>query len=125
MSIASIAEVDPTSIVDILGVVTDHGSLDEITTKLAQKQLKKRELTVVDQSEQSIKVTLWGKQAESWAGEEAEIYAFKGCKVGDFGGRTLSLGAQASMSANPDIPEAHSLRGWSVSSRFRSSRGDC
>ena len=48
-------------------------------------------------------------------GEEAEIYAFKGCKVGDFGGRTLSVGSQASISANPDIPEAHSLRGWSVS----------
>ncbi|KAJ2348518.1 Replication factor A protein 1, partial [Coemansia sp. RSA 2618] len=40
------------------------------------------------------------------------IVAFKGMRVNDFGGRTLSLPSIGSMVANPDIPEAHMLRGW-------------
>lgn len=38
--------------------------------------------------------------------------AFKGVKVGDFGGRSLSMFSSATMTVNPDIPEAYSLRGW-------------
>lgn len=40
------------------------------------------------------------------------MIAFKGVKVSDFGGRSLSMFSSATMSVNPDIPEAHSLRGW-------------
>lgn len=40
------------------------------------------------------------------------VVAFKGVKVGDFGGRTLSMYSGSTMSASPDIPEAHGLRGW-------------
>jgi replication factor A1 len=40
------------------------------------------------------------------------VIAFKGVKVSDFGGRSLSMFSSATMSVNPDIPEAHSLRGW-------------
>jgi replication factor A1 len=38
--------------------------------------------------------------------------AFKGVKVSDFGGRSLSLLASGSMTVGPDIDEAHKLKGW-------------
>lgn len=67
---------------------------------------------MVDNSGYSVRVTLWGKQAENWQETDSGIFAFKGAKVGDFGGRTLSMGVQSSLSENPDITEAHELRGW-------------
>ena len=40
------------------------------------------------------------------------VIAFKGVKVSDFGGRSLSLLSSGSMSVDPDIDEAHKLKGW-------------
>jgi replication factor A1 len=57
-------------------------------------------------------LTLWGKQAEQFDGSQMPILAAKGAKVSDFGGRSLSLFASSAMTINPDIPEAHRLRGW-------------
>jgi hypothetical protein len=34
-------------------------------------------------------LTLWGKQAESFTHEDNPVVAFKGVKVGDFGGELL------------------------------------
>lgn len=36
----------------------------------------------------------------------------KGAKVGDYGGRTLSVTQSTVFQINPDIPESHALRGW-------------
>lgn len=73
-----------------------------------------------------MRLTLWGKQAESFDGNDQPVIAFKGVKVGDFGGRSLSMFSSATMAVNPDIPEAHSLRGWCVvSSRLEEKYGGC
>lgn len=40
------------------------------------------------------------------------VIAFKGVKVSDFGGRSLSLLSSGTMAVNPDIDEAHKLKGW-------------
>jgi replication factor A1 len=66
----------------------------------------------VDRSGQSVRLTLWGKQAENFEHNDEPVIAFKGVKVGDFGGRSLSMFSNATMSVNPDIPDAHALRGW-------------
>lgn len=49
-------------------------------------QVIKRELTLVDKSGFSVRLTLWGKQAEQYNIEDAPVIAFKGVKVGDYGG---------------------------------------
>jgi ssDNA-binding replication factor A large subunit len=75
----------------------------------------------VDQTGWAVRLTLWGKQAESFQAEDYPVIAFKGVKVGDFGGRSLSMFSSATMTVNPDINEAHALRGWCVNitaSRF-------
>jgi len=75
-------------------------------------QFAKRDIQLVDQSGQSVRLTLWGKQAETFTADDDPIIAFKGVKVGDFGGRSLSMFSSATMAVNPDIPEAYQLRGW-------------
>lgn len=73
----------------------------------------KRDLTIVDTSATSIRVTLWGKQATSYQDDgNYPVIAFKGVKVGDFGGRSLSVLSSSTMMIDPDIPQSHELRGW-------------
>ncbi|KAM0792535.1 hypothetical protein ACM66B_005204 [Microbotryomycetes sp. NB124-2] len=111
IEIADLVNKDKDASVDILGIVRDSGKIDEVTTK-AQKQLKKRDLSVIDRSGYQVRVTLWGKAAENWQETENGLYAFKGAKVGDFRGRTLSMSGASTIQADPDIEEAHTLRGW-------------
>jgi replication factor A1 len=97
---------------DVIGIVKDVQELGSIVSKTSQKPFSKRDITLVDQSCQSVRLTLWGKQAESFDAKDSPVVAFKGVKVGDFGGRSLSMFSSATMTFNPDITEAHSLRGW-------------
>ena len=56
--------------------------------------------------------TITKKKRRDDSEREEKVSKRKGAKVGDFGGRTLSMGGQSTMSADPDIAEAHQLRGW-------------
>ena len=68
---------------------------------------------MVDQSMYSVRLTLWGNQAAVYDGtEEHPVLSFRGLRLGDFNGRSLSALSSTSMMRNPDIPEAHRLRGW-------------
>lgn len=81
-------------------------------SKTTSKPYDKRELTLVDDSNYSVRITIWGAQAASFDVQPESIIAFKGVKVSDFGGRSLSLLSSGSMSVDPDISEAHKLKGW-------------
>lgn len=97
--------------IDVLGIVKEVSDISHITTRQGN-DLVKRELTIVDRSGASVRLTLWGRQAENFKETGEPIIAWKGVKVGDFGGRTLSMLSSSSMEINPDIPEAYALRGW-------------
>ncbi|GAA5931347.1 replication factor A subunit protein RFA1 [Sporobolomyces koalae] len=112
VDLAGLTDFEKDATVDVLGIVQDHGQLSEITAKATQKQIKKRELTIADRSNFTCRVTLWGKSAETWGEDGPTVVALKGVKVGDFGGRSLSVGGSATIAIDPDIPEAHTLRGW-------------
>lgn len=100
------------STVDVIGVLKEAGDVDQIVSKTTQKPYDKRELTIVDDSGYSVRVTVWGKTATNFDAEPEAVIAFKGVRVSDFGGRSLSLLSSGTMAVNPDIPEGHRLKGW-------------
>ncbi|KIY65487.1 replication factor-A protein 1 [Cylindrobasidium torrendii FP15055 ss-10] len=113
VNISELEGVAKDSLCDVIAVVQESGPLGEITSKQFNKTNKKRELTLVDDSKNSVRLTLWGRHAESWREDEKNpIVAFKGVKVGDFGGRSLSFMSSSIMTIDPDIEEAHRIRGW-------------
>jgi replication factor A1 len=57
-------------------------------------------------------MTLWGKQAMQFKSEGHPVIAVKNAKVGDFGGRSLSLYSTSTLAVDPDIPETFRLRSW-------------
>ncbi|KAH8554654.1 putative replication factor-A protein 1 [Umbelopsis sp. PMI_123] len=98
--------------VDIIGVVKDDEGIQEIVSRASGKPVKKRQLTIVDMSKKQVKLTLWDRQAESFDSTSYPVVACKGCRVSDFGGRSLSLLSSGTLKVNPDIPEAKQLRQW-------------
>jgi len=51
-------------------------------------QASKRELTLVDRTNSSIRLTLWGKQAETYEDDgNNPVIAFKGVRIGEFQGK--------------------------------------
>lgn len=74
-------------------------------------------------------MTLWGKQAELFDAAQGSVGAFKGIRVGDFGGWcqfsfmlvqflhilsgvSLSMISSSQMQIDPPIEDCYSLRGW-------------
>jgi replication factor A1 len=90
----------------------DAGETSQVISKTTSKPYDKRELTLVDNSGFSIRLTVWGSTAINLSATPESVLAFKGVKVSDFGGRSLSLMSSGSMTVDPDIEEAHKLKGW-------------
>lgn len=101
------------SLIDVVGVVTSDQGLSSVTAKKDQRQIPKRDLQIVDETGTGIRVTLWGEEAkeERFTPDET-VMAIKAAKIGDFSGRSLSVGFASTMMVNPDIPEARTIRQW-------------
>lgn len=60
-----------------------------------------------------VSLTLWGQDAENFDGTANPIIFIKGGRINEFGGgKSISLTSGSAMKINPDIGEAHQLRGW-------------
>ncbi|KAL1952679.1 hypothetical protein VTO42DRAFT_4453 [Malbranchea cinnamomea] len=111
-SISDLQSVEKGTTIDVLGILKDIGGTTQISSKTTGKPYSKRDLTIVDNTGYSVRLTVWGDMATSFDVKLESVLAFKGVKVSDFGGKSLSLLSSGSMTVDPDIEEAHRLKGW-------------
>jgi len=113
VQLSQVKDIDVDGIVDVIGVCHTVGELTMLMSKTTRKELKKRDVTIVDQSQSSVTITLWDTQAEDFDGSLQPVIAIKGSRIREFmGSKSLSLLGSTVMQINPDIEEAHRLRGW-------------
>ncbi|KAL3856902.1 hypothetical protein ACJMK2_011608 [Sinanodonta woodiana] len=112
VKINELEKIQPNGLVDVIGTLKQCGDVSTVIGKQSQREITKRELQLVDQSGMVVALTLWGKEAESFDGSGNPVLAIKGARVSDWGGRSLSVLASSQLIINPDIREAHLLRGW-------------
>ncbi|KAF5306707.1 hypothetical protein FQR65_LT07262 [Abscondita terminalis] len=113
ISIDKVAHIEVGTLIDIIGISKSVSDILTFQARSTGRELKKREVTLVDQSNTGIALTLWGSEAENFDGSSQPVVAIKGAKVGEFGGgKNISTLISSVMKVNPDIPEAHRLRGW-------------
>ncbi|KAG1471769.1 hypothetical protein G6F56_001933 [Rhizopus delemar] len=112
IKISDLGSVEASTTIDAMGVVIQDSGTNEIVTKSTGRPTTKRELTIVDESGKSVRLTLWDKTAEEFDSSNNPIVACRGLRVSDFNGRSLSLSASGILKRNPDIPEANKLRQW-------------
>jgi len=111
--IASLENVEPSSYVDVIGVVKNVGEPGSITSKKSGRDLSKCELTIVDDSGADVQVTVWGERAMRAPQDFANniVVAFRRARVSDYGGRTLSANGDGII-PNPKIPDANRVLNW-------------
>ncbi|KAJ5585346.1 Replication factor A protein 1 [Penicillium hispanicum] len=111
-TIGDLQTVEKDTTTDVIGVLKEVGETSQIVSKGTGKPYDKRELSLVDNTGFSVRLTIWGATANNFSVAPESVVAFKGVKVSDFGGRSLSLLSSGSMTVDPDIGEAHRLKGW-------------
>lgn len=99
-------------LVDVIGVVKSTDDVASIMIKSQNREAKRRNLHLVDTSGAEVQMTLWGDDAEKFDGEGNPVVAFKGVRVSDFGGCSISTVSSTTMIRDPDIPEAFELKQW-------------
>lgn len=110
--IANIENIEKDTCIDVIGVCKSAGEAQTFVARTTNKELTKRDITIVDQSNKEVNLTLWGNDAQKFDGNLNPVIAIKGAKVSDFNGRSLSVTMSSTMQINPDIREAHLLKGW-------------
>lgn len=112
INITKLAEKPADSIVDVIGICKEASPVQTFTSK-ANKELTKREIVLIDQSNAGISLTLWGNDAITFNDFDHPVVFLKGAKLGEYnGGKTLSALSGTVIKINPDLPEGHQLRGW-------------
>ncbi|RXG65009.1 Replication protein A 70 kDa DNA-binding subunit [Armadillidium vulgare] len=112
VSIDQLEKVERDTTIDVIGICKEVAEVSTITQKTTGKELKKRDIQIVDDSGKEVRLTLWGERAENFDGSLNPIIAAKGVKVSDFSGKSLSFLSSSAMQVNPDIKESHKLRAW-------------
>lgn len=110
VSIGSLSNVQPNQPVDLIGAITEISDVATIVSRTKNKELKKRNITIVDMSRHSISVTLWGEQSESFMGTIGDVFVSKAARIGTYGGRSASAGD--CIFINPEIPEVRKIKNW-------------
>ena len=112
--IQQITDLEKDTNIDVIGVVKECGDVAEIVSKTTQRASKKRDIVLADSTGTCITMTLWGNHAVSFNGADAgsAIVAIKGARVSEYQGRSLNLSSSSTLTLNPDVSEAHQLRGW-------------
>lgn len=110
VSIGSLSSAQPTQPIDLIGAITAVSEVSTVMSKTKNKELKKRNITIVDMSRHSISVTIWGEPSESFTGAVGDVFVTKGARIGTYGGRSASAGD--CMFVNPEIPEVRKIKNW-------------
>ena len=102
-------------VVSVIGVIDQIEDCKVITPK-GKDQISLRNFFILDQSKQSFKVAVWGKQAEEFKFEYGNILLITKAKISNFNGITLSIQWETNMVKVEDdwdhISIANSLREW-------------
>ncbi|XP_008557136.1 replication protein A 70 kDa DNA-binding subunit [Microplitis demolitor] len=113
VNISEVENLPKDQIIDVLAVVKSFENVQNLTSRNTGRELRKRDVHLVDTSNTLITLTLWGTQAETFDGSNNPVIALKGVRIGEFqSGKNLSTISSTAMQLDPDIPDAHRLRAW-------------
>jgi replication factor A1 len=90
VKLSELEEKQPNDLVDICGIASDIGMVTDVVARKDSRTLKKRNITIVDDSNTSVELTLWGKTAEEFEpeapGQAKHVVVIRKAKVSDWNG---------------------------------------
>jgi len=123
ISIYDLQDQPENTFVDVLAVVQKVNEWTEITSKKDQKQYKKRDIFLCDNSGPngslvSIELSIWGNSCLEFGHAETSVVAIKNARVQKVNGVSLSSVASTQLRPALEIatdPPASDLRNWFMS----------
>ncbi|CAA7030879.1 unnamed protein product [Microthlaspi erraticum] len=110
--------VNQKELIDLIGVVQSVSPTMSIRRRTDNEMIPKRDITLADESNKTVVVSLWNDLATG-IGQElldmadmSPVIAIKSLKVGDFQGVSLSTISRSNVMINPESPEAKKLKSW-------------
>jgi len=110
--ISQIVDLPKDELIDVIGIIQPGTIGDAAQIRTNNVQVHKRNLTLLDSDPLTFNLTLWRSTAETFDPEFQGVIAVKRAKISDYNRKTLSCVSFTHIEKNPDIPEAHNLRGW-------------
>jgi replication factor A1 len=110
--IADLESQPAESIVDVAGIICSASDLQTFNQKNTNRELKKRDLQIVDQSSAQIRVTIWGQEAVDFEFQEGTVLVGRALKVSDYAGRSLGSANGSAIQYDPQIDLVFTLKGW-------------
>lgn len=113
-SITELYKVADKTKVNTIGMVFEVGHLKSFTSEKSKKEFKKRAVTIVDQTETAILMTLWNAQADEFneTYTDSIISIKNGQIVENDGQRFITYISETNLIHNPDTTEAKNLQKW-------------
>ncbi len=113
IKIANLEQFDANKFVDILAIVKYVGEPTSLMSKKSGQELTKCDLTLVDDSDVEVTLTVWGDKAQRAPIDYAHcpVVAFRRARVSDYGGKSLSA-SDGPIIVLPDVPQAFQLQEW-------------
>jgi replication factor A1 len=114
VKISHLQSLEPEGSLDLLGIVRKVGVLGQIHSSKTDKDVSRRTVTISDDSNMSVDITLWGKQAEACDWKTGCVVAMKGVTLGTFREQIqLTLGFDSKVIVDPRGEEAATtLKSW-------------
>lgn len=112
-NIEDIANVPLTNSVSVVGVIFNVDHLNSYIKKDTDKEIKRRDITLVDSTEVPIIFTLWNTEAENFSNKKGDVILINNAVIKEFQEiRSLSHDRTTTIIQNPEIPENEILKTW-------------
>lgn len=86
-NLKAITDIEVNSMVDICGIVQNVSQIREVNTNYGPRSVM--DFTLVDDSNTSVRCSLWGDTAKTFKGELGDAVELKGAKIGEWNGKQL------------------------------------
>lgn len=114
VSIANLYDVEIKSTVNVIGACFEVGDLKSFYSGKTQNEMKKRPVTITDQSQIPIILILWNLEAEEFESKFTDsILSIKNGQIIEKNGqRFITNIGTTILTQDPDVIEAYKLRDW-------------
>lgn len=113
--IDQIKNMNNDTFVDVIGIAYGFQELTRVFVKRAEEYRNKRDVVLLDESNEIISISLWGQHASKLEDKDLEskcVVAFKGLKIKEWQGKKLESSNLTKIEVNPDLERSHNLRNW-------------
>ena len=111
--ISEVAALPVRGCCDVVAIIVSIGSVNIVTNKNTQKELHKRDLIIVDDSNFEITLTIWHETAINLVARVGSVIVGRSLRVSDFNVRSLSTMPGSRIELDPpNLEEAKKLVHW-------------